>query len=42
MLIVCEPTTVQVVPFEDSDAVNVDPWRTSRTHRGAEDVLPAE
>src|SRR5258705_11755517 len=32
--IVCEPTVVQLVPFEEIDAVTVDPVRASRTHWG--------
>ena len=38
--IVSVPTTVHVLPFDDSDAVIVLPLRCSRTHRGGADVEP--
>jgi len=39
--IVSDPTTVQAVPFDDSDAVNVEPCRTILSHRAAALVLPS-
>ena len=38
---VCVPIWVQVNPLADSNPVSVDPDRTSFTHRGTADPLPA-